>query len=95
MNRTDWVRATYVAAVVGGVYWALVVHALASAESARAVVVASAVTGVCLAVVGVLVLRTVSRVSLRAYAFGIALAPLTGLAAQLPMALIHLLRLLG
>jgi hypothetical protein len=93
VNRTvDWGRATYVAAIAGGVFWALVVHAFATSGNSHRIVVISAAAAVVMVGGGILVFRTSSSFSVRTYAIGVVIAPLTGLAAQIPFALIELVK---
>jgi len=84
----DWGRAVYVAAIGGGLLWAVVVRLLAAGGDLPIFVIAAAMLIVL--GVGAVGYRYANRSAIRNYAAGLAAVPVTGVAAMIPLLLIHL-----
>ena len=84
-RQVDWQRATFVGAVIGGLFWGLAAGAVLASKASP-----SAITAICVAAAGMVIAGVVAyRRSInprnRALGIGLILAPITGLVPMLTL----------
>ncbi|WP_167107163.1 hypothetical protein [Mycobacterium sp. DL592] len=84
-REVDWRRATFVGAVIGGLFWGLAAGAVLASKASPSVITVICIVAVGVVIAGAFVFRRSINPRNRALGIGLILAPITGLVPMLTL----------